>query len=851
MIHYILYVILILAPIARGAVRIWAYGPIYILTLLMLIFWIFNRAKEKEIRIRRTPIDIPILLFALISIISIINSKYIYGSIMEIIKFAILALIFYIVINFITGMKQIKRTLDIILMVGSGIALFGILQYLGIIDKSWWYNPRFLSATYVNHNHFAGLMELVIPISVGMILSEKDAGKRSLYIYSFLILCVAFLLSMSRGAWFSLSLSMLFMFVIIYRKGKSRFIFCITVLLIMVLGIFVFNAIDIELLLTRVSSYRELDFSGRIEIWKGTAGLIKDNLLLGVGPGMFVHNFPKYRPLGISRLINYAHNDYLQVASEMGVLVLTIMVYIIYRVIKKGLKTHNIAKRSFKKWTSLALATGVLSLSLHALGDFNFYIPANAILFTVFCALILNVSSRREKEYPQLVFKFSHIFGKLTKPFVLMITALLIVLISTSIASEIYSTASDKAILRNDSKKAEHLLLSAQKLSPFNYKYPYKLANVYSKEFYDEKYVRKSEGKYKEALRLNPIDGWSSIGLADTYSTLLFRHSSFDHELAALAFSAYQKSIDIDPFNSYYLKKFAGFFLNLGETDLSSSMYKRASSVMANSKGLSWISRTFADGKSYEDEARLAFAAQDIRKALLFYRMSEEFGENSEAAKLDQMRCYIKMALVKEALRKYKELGYSLRNKSILFASLGGYYLEKGLIRTAERFSKRSIILDSENPEGHHLNHKISKKINKDDYSASKISKILDFNKTPTSVDLGPHNFEITFDYKERLCRGKQGLDMVLPDGIYIFHIKARGKKADDIWPHMIVKFNNRNVLNTYVNDVTWKDYQGIIVADYPVNRLDIIYDNDCYGHENTEDRDLYIDEIRLNNLQY
>ena len=295
MIELILALILIFAPIARGAVNIWAYSAIYMLILVAFLVCIFKYPTHGEVRIRRTPLYIPILLFFILSLVTIFRSSYFYGSVMEIIKFINLALIFYIVVNFIIDEKQIKKTLNLILIISTAIALFGILQYLNIVDKSWWDNPKFLSATYVNNNHFAGLMELVIPLSIGMVLIEQDAGRRSLYIYSLLILFSAFLLSMSRGGWFFLSVSIFFMSVIIIKRGKARFIFFMAILLFIVIGVFITKAVDISLLLKRLYSYGELDFEGRLEMWKGAIGIIKNNWLLGTGPGTFVYNFPKYR----------------------------------------------------------------------------------------------------------------------------------------------------------------------------------------------------------------------------------------------------------------------------------------------------------------------------------------------------------------------------------------------------------------------------------------------------------------------------------------------------------------------------------------------------------------------------
>lgn len=838
MIQGVLILILIFAPIARGAARVWAFGPIQLLVLLLGLFCIFRMFSEREIKIKRTPLDIPILSFFFVFIIASFNSGYIYATLTEFIRLASLAAVFYIVVNFINKENEIKRLLDVALMVSTGIALFGILQYLGALDRSWWDSPRFLSATYINHNHFAGLMELSIPLCLGMILSEKETGKKMMYVYSFLVLSIAFLLSLSRGGWLSLTVAMIFMFAAIFKKGKTRVAFFIVILLLITLGLFIFNTGYVDLLFKRISSYGELDLSGRALIWKGTIGIIKDNWLLGTGPGSFIYNFPRYRVASLNRFVNFAHNDYLQVSSEMGVFGLALMVIIIGLIITKGLKTYNVAKMSFKRWTSLSLSTAVLSLSLHGLGDFNFYIPANAILFTVFSALIFNISSRREKERPPLILKPNPVF----KVFISLGVITLLIFIATSLAAEICITKAERALSKNELERAEGMARSATRLCPFNHMYTYTLAGIYHKKAD----IREAEKGYKEAVQLNPLDAWSWIGLADTYSEIL-KLSPIDEGISESAVSAYTKALDLDPLNSYYLKKFAEFLLNTGDARLSSQMYKKASYVMSSCEVPLVLIERFTDGEYYLDAAGLALSSQDYNRALVFYKMAEEFLKSKGPAQLGQLRCHMKMSSMPEAFNKFREMESSGKTGSVLFAALSDYYLRKGAVATAKRFSEKSILSDPENPEGYQMRYKLAKRLNAGVHLSKEISDILAFNDIPVALDLKGRDFELEFKVEKGLhSEGALNVNLILPAGIYEFNVKARGKAALDIWPHMEVRFNDKRSMDSYVDSESWDLYPGIIVAEHPVNRFDIVYDNDYYDEENMEDRNLYVDSIRL-----
>jgi tetratricopeptide (TPR) repeat protein len=313
-------------------------------------------------------------------------------------------------------------------------------------------------------------------------------------------------------------------------------------------------------------------------------------------------------------------------------------------------------------------------------------------------------------------------------------------------------------------------------------------------------------------------------------------------------------AVEIDPLNSYYLKKFAAFLLDKKDTDLSSSVYKRASYAMSKARTLSSFSAFFTNAGSYEEMAGLAFSAHDIDKALVYYRMAEEFSDvdiQRETAVLGQVRCYLKMALLKEGLHKYNGAGLPVRNKSVLFSSMAEYYLGKRYLETARRFSEKSVTINPENPEGYYIRHKIGKMVNEGQgYLRGDISKIVSFNKIPISIDFRANDFQLDLNVQKVLHReGMVGMDLVLPSGIYEFEVKAQGKKAANIWPHMIVKFNGKEKLEAFVSYSDPKNYSGITVVDFPINRFEIVYDNDYYDARNKDDRNLYIQGIVLRAL--
>jgi O-antigen ligase len=109
--------------------------------------------------------------------------------------------------------------------------------------------------------------------------------------------------------------------------------------------------------------------------------------ILGWGFGTFAEVYPEFRSFYTNFFVDKAHNDYLQLLVEMGVLgfatMLWFLVTLYYRAIKK-----------LKNWTvdtngalSLAAMLGITGILVHSFLDFNLQIPANAALFYVLCTL--------------------------------------------------------------------------------------------------------------------------------------------------------------------------------------------------------------------------------------------------------------------------------------------------------------------------------------------------------------------------------------------------------------------------------------------------------------------------------
>jgi O-antigen ligase len=377
--------ILIFSPIARGATRIWAITPVLLVEFTLVFLWLF-RCNNKGERLERTALDKPIFAFALLAIISFAFSIYKHDSFFALLRLSGYVGIYYLVVNNFDRLMR-RRLLGLVIFIGAGLSVYGFLQYFGDLDHSWWAPKEFLAASYVNHNHFAGYLELVIPVAIGMLLSRRmrSLSYRLIIAAALIIMLTVFIFAQSRGGWISLAISLLIMNGVLIKQGRlnKKSLFTFLFILGLIFSFFYFNREEVSQRIGTVTDTSDASLQTRLQIWQAALKITRDNPLIGTGIGTFDYSFYQYRPEGFDARAVYADNEYLQMAAEMGILAPLIMFWMFTSVISTGLKKRHFSPRS------LGCVIGVLSLVLHGLTDFNFHIPANMLLFSVYVGLIM------------------------------------------------------------------------------------------------------------------------------------------------------------------------------------------------------------------------------------------------------------------------------------------------------------------------------------------------------------------------------------------------------------------------------------------------------------------------------
>ncbi len=414
-------------PIFLGAVHLWSFSlSVFILAASFLYYWL-SAVRMEAPPLYRTNLDVWIGWYLLFFCLSAAQTKIPYKTAIE--SFKLLAVLFSFIaaLHYCRDRSRVYRFCQALTLLGGFLSILGLLQFLGGFSKDWWKIKYFLSATYANHNHFAGLLEMILPVSLGLITAERGRTKKIFYTFLAVLMGVAFIFTLSRGGVIAMGIALVFFIFLLYRRGVVRGAWAPLVgfFILVVAVVILFGTHPIE---QRMESVQVREISEdpsmalRMLAWKSAWQVMLNFLWFGSGPGTFEYIFLKFRPEGFSGRPVFAHSDYLQLLSDCGVFAFAATLGLFTAIFRNGLRIIRRDESRLRFGVGAGVLAGFLSLAVHSVVDFNFHIPANWMMAAVLAGVLFSLDEKK--------FYTSKHSGQL---FRFLMPALLLLLMSASI----------------------------------------------------------------------------------------------------------------------------------------------------------------------------------------------------------------------------------------------------------------------------------------------------------------------------------------------------------------------------------------------------------------------------------
>ncbi len=307
---------------------------------------------------------------------------------------------------------RIARHLIIaIFFVGVFESLYGIFEFFSghrhILNLDFSSRISSVTGTFINRNYFAGYLLMVIPLSVGFLFSREANqqrvfrgwrhrlssldGKTLLLGFGVIVMILGLILSASRMGIISLLISFS-LISMLFRNPHGRKEVSRVPVLIFGLAVLWAAWVGLDAVISRFFTVSE-GLESRWGIWVNTFGICKDFPLLGSGLGTFAEVFSMYRSFHIVGLHTHAENDFLQLASEVGLLgvgtLLILFLFLFYKAVT-GLRSLRFGEP--QRYIGIGGLVGILALMFHSIVERNIQVPANAFLYAVMWAMVLQIA---------------------------------------------------------------------------------------------------------------------------------------------------------------------------------------------------------------------------------------------------------------------------------------------------------------------------------------------------------------------------------------------------------------------------------------------------------------------------
>lgn len=427
--YYILYLgLLILSPVLWGTVSDWSLGMMMVAIMLSSVLCL-RRIRKKSARFYQPPGILPFCALLILmavqlvplppSVVKFISpaSFHLYsqsigvvdpgkwfpvsvdikGTLFELFRYLSYLFFYILTVQLMSDKYIFRRTIRILTFYIGILALLVIFHWLIFIKI-----PNPLTGPYNNRNHYAGLMEMSLPIILALFINLRPkivyhSWREVLintftfqitnsYVYAgaaFIVGCISLFFTFSRGGITSFCIAMLLFYTMMPGKNWDRnnrlYLWGGIILIAFLIGssawLTIFNRFSV---ITDIHG----DFTeGRLTFWANSLEVIRLSPVIGTGFGSFSMIIRPYNTLPITWPANHAHSDVLELFVEGGFIGAFIIVWFFYSYIKHAVPRYKKRRDKYAILMFIGAMTGIFSIMLHSLTDFNLHLGANGLYY--------------------------------------------------------------------------------------------------------------------------------------------------------------------------------------------------------------------------------------------------------------------------------------------------------------------------------------------------------------------------------------------------------------------------------------------------------------------------------------
>lgn len=432
--RFILAAILILvfwAPLPLGSNRDWSVGLLIMMISFISLLWGISLFRNPRFHVKS--MKPALIMFGLLVFTQLwVATQFTFnlserpGATFQYLMLGIsYCLLFIMVVGMFNTRKRLNWLLGVLLVSGAFQAFWGASMVLSGVE--WLFGvpkEHYLgkaTGTFVNRNHLAGYLEMTMALSIGLMLALRD-GKKFTWINTLelimsnkvlirlavVVMVIGLVMTQSRMGNTAFVASLIIvgtLFVFTFKEHRKRNIaILISFIIIDILVIsqyFGLENLKNRLVNTEVSVSQD---NGQLVIdindlrgiaFTNSIPLAQERTFVGHGAGSYEVVFISHAGPQFGGRFDHAHNDYIQFWVEYGLIGSIPLLLFALLALYNAYKAFSNQRSRYRSGIGFGAMMAIIAIMIHSFTDFNLQIPANAMTFTLVCAIAVLANTHR------------------------------------------------------------------------------------------------------------------------------------------------------------------------------------------------------------------------------------------------------------------------------------------------------------------------------------------------------------------------------------------------------------------------------------------------------------------------
>ncbi|MBL4753649.1 MAG: O-antigen ligase family protein [Flavobacteriales bacterium] len=351
------------------------------------------------------------------------------STLIEALKYSSYLATFFLTLVLCNSTKRLKILATALFLTGAGLSLYSLVNHYtnGAFSLNNpippWGQPwaKITRGTFSHQNHFAGFLAMTLPVGMGLLYSLSTANSninnwrkrittcidlimsvKAVYGLLLASMVTALLFTASRGGNTAFLAGIFIASILCLIKSKQRINIkkSAVIPIALLFALFTISATGITSGLTKRLEDQGFNPNGRDSMRTAAYKIIRDYPVFGSGAGTYPRLQHQYKSpdLGVTAMSKRAHNDYLEILTDQGIVGFVLLVSGLLLLLYKLLKPLGKTRHRLSTGLLWGASSGISAILVHSLAEFNFQIPANAVYFFLLLAIGCIISFQHQEK---------------------------------------------------------------------------------------------------------------------------------------------------------------------------------------------------------------------------------------------------------------------------------------------------------------------------------------------------------------------------------------------------------------------------------------------------------------------